>query len=156
MVNFCFWIFFCPILLAGVGMFSPHSYVPIGQVGYGLMLLIYIGMAYGLASLLLWASPPQETKIDLEQRICLHTRGWGRQQKTWRVPLDQISAVCVSYRNSVYLRPTQQESWPLLRFTLGQFAGNGIIPMRPNVLSFAHEMADILGLPIREVPAGVY
>lgn len=152
-ISLSLWIFCSPLLFAAMGMFSLLSYAPTGRLGYALLMFIYFGMAYGLATLLIWATPPQETKIDLDQRICLHTRGRGRRQKTWTIPLDQISAVCISSRNRIYLQAVQQEDW-LLRIGLGQFPMNGFTPMRPRTLQFAQEMADTLGLPIREVPAG--
>lgn len=53
MISLCLWTFCCSVLFAVVGMFSPRSYAPTGKLGYGLLLLLYFGMAYGLASLLL-------------------------------------------------------------------------------------------------------
>jgi len=150
-ISFCSWIFFCPALFASVGMFSLRSYSQAGTLGYGLLLIICVCMAYGLASLLLRASAPQETEIDLERRVFRHTCGWGRGRRVWTVPLDQVSAVCVGFRNSVYLsieEPLSQQKAPPFRVTLGQFAANGFVPIRPRVLSFAHEMADALGLRV--------
>lgn len=158
MVSLSLWIFSLPVLFAALGAYSPRSYVPTGRFGYSLLVLLYFCMAYGLAALLVWATPPQETQIDLDQRACLHRRGWGRQQKTWSFSLEEISAVCVSFRNSgnsIYLNPIPQENQPL-RLTLGHFPVNGFSPMGPKALAFAQEIAETLELPVHEVSARVF
>ncbi len=134
-------------------MLTQHFYTPTVKLNYVLLMLLSLGMGGSLAVVLIWASQPQVTEIDLGRRVCLHTRGWGRQQKTWTISLDEINEVCVSFRNRVYLNSTQKESLPY-QLTLGQFPLNGFSPMRPRTLHFAHGLANTLGLPVREVPAG--
>ncbi len=145
-------LFFVSPLIYFPDAFSPHSYRLLGKFGCYCVLLLYFGMTYGITLLLLWAIAPQETRIDLEKGVCLHSRGWRWRRKTWTIPLGDAASVCIHSRNGLYLK-LKPAKYPRLRVTLaGSLGGDRNSRERSQARRLAEELAALLGLPIEEDP----
>lgn len=145
-------LFFASPLIYSPDAFSPHSYGLLGKTGYYCVLLLRFGMTYGITLLLLWAIAPQETLIDLEDRVCLHSRGWRWQRKTWTIPLGDVVSVCIHSRNGLYLK-LEPAKYPRVRVMLaGSLGGDRNSRERAKARRLAEELAALLGLPVQEDP----